>query len=323
MRTGVCSIDGRGRPSEDRSFIQDVSGEFLIAGVFDGHSGSFTVDFTIKMFPQKLVDLVKTVGNNEVALRAGLHRIFIEHDKLIAKQGALYYKDSGSTATVAIITETHCYIAYIGDSPAFVFNPDTGSVISAIGKHNPDRADESSRIKQNGGFVSNEEDDAPRVDGCLMVSRAFGDFSLKFDNPKVPEFNKDWAKDFRVVADPEILVIPRPARGCLLIASDGLVDTPYGNFRTANQIATEIFGIAPGLSGDLKAVAKQLIDNQVKVFEPDSPADYNADDIMIVMVDFSKASTGGGTTRKVRRRKRAHTKKGQGSASGLPKTFMI
>lgn len=322
MRTGVSAIDGRGRPSEDRSFIQEVSGEFLIAGVFDGHSGAFTVDLTIKFFPGKLAELVKAVGNNEEALKAGLHRIFIEHDKFIAKQGALYYKDSGSTATVAIITDTHCYIAYIGDSPAFVFNPDTGSVVSAIGKHNPDRVDESARIKQNGGFVSNDEGDAPRVDGCLMVSRAFGDFSLKFENPKVPEFDKNWAKDFRVVADPEILVIPRPARGCLLIASDGLVDTPHGEFRTANVIGAEIFGIAPGLAGDLTVVAKRLIDNQVKVFQEEPQDPYTADDITIVLVDFSKA-VGGATTRKVRRKRRAHTKKGQGSSSGLPKTFMI
>jgi serine/threonine protein phosphatase PrpC len=321
MRTGVCSIDGRGRPSEDRSFIQDVSGEFLIAGVFDGHSGSFTVDFTIKIFPAKLAELVRAVGNNESALRAGLHRIFIEHDKLLAQQGALYYKDSGTTATVAIITETHCYIAYIGDSPAFIFNPDTGSVISAIGKHNPDRKDECSRIERNKGFVSTEDGDAPRVDGCLMVSRAFGDFSLKFTNPRVPEFNKDWTKDFRVVADPEILVIPRPERGCLLISSDGLVDTPEGEFRTANEIATEIFGLSPGLPGDLNSVAKQLIDNQVKVFEPDTPAEYEADDITIILVDFTKVVQKGGVplTRKVRRRRRAQTKKG----SGLPKTFMI
>jgi serine/threonine protein phosphatase PrpC len=320
MRTGVCAIDGRGRPSEDRSFIQDVSGEFLIAGVFDGHSGSFTVDFTIKLLPSKLVDLVKSVGNNEAGLKAGLHRIFIEHDKLIAKQGAIHYKDSGTTATVAIITETHCYIAYIGDSPAFIFNPDTGSVISAIGKHNPDRVDEKTRIEKNGGHVTDEEDDAPRVDGCLMVSRAFGDFSLKFDNAKVPEFNKDWVKDFRVTADPEILVIPRPTRGCLLICSDGLVDTPEGTFRTANEIGAEIFGFAPGLPGDLKTAAKQLIDNQVKVFA-DTPAEYSADDITIVLVDFSKVAQKGGVplTRKMRRKKRIHTKK----AGGLPKTFMI
>ena len=323
MRTGVWRIDGRGRPSEDRSFIQDVSGEFLIAGVFDGHSGSFTVEMTIKFLPGKLIQLVKTVGNNEEAIRAGLKRIFIEHDKFIAKQGAIHYKDSGTTATISIITETHCYIAFIGDSPAFIFDPDTGSVIKSIGKHSPDRSDECSRIKKNDGFVSNDEGDAPRVDGCLMVSRAFGDFSLKFANSKIPEFDKDWTKDFRVIADPEIVVIPRPSRGCLLISSDGLVDTPDGEFRTSNQIASEIFKLSPGLTGDLNTIAKQLIDNQVKVFEPDTPAEYTADDITVVLVDFSKVPLKGGmvpNTRKVRRRRKGTAKKG---GTTLPKTFVI
>ena len=320
MRTGVWAIDGRGRPSEDRSFIQDVSGEFLIAGVFDGHSGSATVDLTIKHFPEKLAELVRTAGNNEQALRTGLHNLFIDHDKFVAKQGALHYRDSGSTATVAIITETHCYIAYIGDSPAFIFDPDTGSVISSIGKHNPDRHDEKGRIEKNGGYVSAEEDDAPRVDGCLMVSRAFGDFSLKFKNAKAPEFEKDWSKDFRVVATPDILVINRPTRGALLICSDGLVDTPEGTFRSSNEIGSEIFKLSPGLPGDLTAVAKQLIENQIKVFA-DTQANYTADDITVVLVDFSKAQQKGGVplTRKMRRRRRAHTKRTQ----GLPKTFMI
>ena len=319
MRTGVWAIDGRGRPSEDRSFIQDVSGEFLIAGVFDGHSGSFTVDFTIKQLPNKLVNLVKTVGNNENALRSGLQQIFIEHDKLLAKQGALYYRNSGSTATVAIITETHCYIAFIGDSPALIFDPDTGSVISAIGKHVPTRSDERARVIKNGGFITEDEDDAPRVDGALMVSRAFGDFSLKFENERVPEFNKDWSKDFRIVADPEIIVIPRPAKGCLVISSDGLVDTPDGSFRTANEIATDVFKLLP--LGDLNTVAKQITTNQMRNFS-DLPSEYDADDITVVLVDFSKPDQKGGTTRKVRRRKR-HTKKAQGQGHILPKTFMI
>jgi len=323
MRTGVWAIDGRGRPSEDRYFVKDVSvqndpGEFLIAGVFDGHSGSSTVDLTIKILPDKLAEFIKTVGNNEQAIRAGISRIFIEHDRTIAEQGSLFYRSSGSTATIAIITPTHCYIAFIGDSPAFVFDPTNGSIISAIGKHSPNRTDENTRIRKNGGFVTNDEGDAPRVDGALMVSRAFGDFSLKFKNEKIPEFDKNWAKDFRVVADPEIIVIPRPDRGYLAICSDGLVDKPDGTFRTPNEIATEIVGIH---SENLNDVAKQVIHNQTKVYS-ESLSEYSksdADDITLVLIDISKTVQKGGVfTRKARRRKR-NTKR----IHGLPKTFSI
>jgi serine/threonine protein phosphatase PrpC len=323
MRTGVWAIDGRGRPSEDRYFIQDVSGEFLIAGVFDGHSGSSTVDLTIKLLPGKLADFIKTVGNDEPALRAGLQRIFIEHDKTIARQGPLVYRSSGSTATVAIITPTHCYIAFIGDSPAFIFDPDTGAILSAIGKHSPNRTDENARINKNGGFVTHDDGDAPRVDGALMVSRAFGDFSLKFQNERIPEFDKNWAKDFRVVADPEIVVIPRPLRGYLAICSDGLVDKPDGKFRTPNEIASEIIGIHP--SDDLNAVAKQVIHNQIKIFA-DSPSEYSksdADDITLVLIDFSKTTQKGGVATRKNRRRKKHTKRISHNSHGLPKTFII
>ena len=54
----------------------------------------------------------------------------------------------------------------------------------------------------------------------------------------------------------------------------------------------------------------------------DLPNEYDADDITVVLVDFSKPDQKGGTTRKVRRRKR-HTKKAQGQGHILPKTFMI
>lgn len=318
MRTGHHTIDGRGRPSEDRFFIEELPGDFIVAGVFDGHSGSSVVDITIKQFPQRLIELVKAVGNNEQKLRKGLSELFIQHDKLLAKQGALIYRDSGSTATVAIITPTHCYIAFVGDSPAFIFNPDNGALITAIGKHEPTRPDEYKRVIQNGGTVTTEEGDAPRVNDCLMVSRAFGDFSMKFKNSRIPEWDKNWVTDFCVVADPEIVVVPRPARGCIAISSDGLVDKPDGTFRSPTDLSMEIF--KTGL-GDLMQTAQQTVNKQILNFT-DNPKEYDADDITLVLVDFSKAQEGGKGktpfTRKSKKRRRGLTKRGE-----LLKTFLI
>lgn len=326
MKTGVWNIDGRGRPSEDRSFIQDISGEFLIAGVLDGHSGSFTVDFTLKMLPPKLVELVRSVGNNEQGLRSGLKNLFIEHDKYIAQQGAIHYRDSGSTATIVIVTATQCYFAYIGDSPAFIYDPDTGNIITAIGKHEPTHPDEYKRIVKNGGSVTTDEGDAPRVNGCLMVSRAFGDFSMKFENSRIPEWTKNWATEFCVVADPEIVVIPRPQKGIIVLSSDGLVETPSGEFRQNSEVSKTIHDTIQKTGGDLKKSAQLVIQKQVSEFT-DNPSEYDGDDITIVIIDITKApaSTGGAihkpTTRKVKPRGRPRT--GKKKTSQLPKTFMI
>jgi len=288
MKTGVWKIDGHGRPSEDRSFIREVSGESLIAGVFDGHSGSFTVEFTVRKLPEKLEELVKAVGDNEAALKAGLKKIFLNHDKFLAQQGGLSYRDSGCTATVCILTPKLCCFAYLGDSPACIFNPDTGEIYASIGKHEPTVPAERARIERNGGEVSMEDDDAPRVNGCLMVSRAFGDFSLKFkdsNRPTAEELARNWATDFCVVADPDIVCIPRPEKALIAICSDGFVDTAESMvFRPYTEVVEQIRKACRN-TVDLKDVAQVCINEQVSNMS-DSPATYDADDITLMLISF-------------------------------------
>jgi serine/threonine protein phosphatase PrpC len=288
MKTGVWKIDGRGRPSEDRSFIRELPGGILIAGVFDGHSGLFTVDFTVKFLPVALSELIGRINpEDEGAMRSGIKALFIEHDKKLAKQGALSYRDSGSTATVAVVTPKRVYMAYLGDSPACVFHPTTGEIYGSIGKHDPSSHTERTRIYANGGTVTTDAGDAPRVDGCLMVSRAFGDFSMKFANgnrPTESEWAADWSSGFRVVSDPDIVIVPRPAGGAVLaIYSDGLVETLDGDkYRSYEDV---VQGIVAEYKGPdmLEQCAKRCIDKQVAVFV-DDPTHYSGDDIVLVLI---------------------------------------
>jgi serine/threonine protein phosphatase PrpC len=288
MKTGVWKIDGRGRPSEDRSFIQELPGGILIAGVFDGHSGLFTVNFTLKSLPAALSEMIGRINpEDEGAMRSGIKALFIEHDKKLAKQGALSYRDSGSTATVAIVTPKRIYMAYLGDSPACIFDPTTGEIYGSIGKHDPSSQTERTRIYANGGTVTTDAGDAPRVDGCLMVSRAFGDFSMKFANgnrPTESEWAADWSSGFRVVADPDIVIVPRPAGGALLaIYSDGLVETTDGDkYRSYEDVVRGI--VAENKGPDmLEQCAKRCIEKQVASFVND-PSDYSGDDVTLVLV---------------------------------------
>ena len=330
MKTGIGKVDGRGRPSEDRSFIRELPGGILVAGVFDGHSGLFTVNFTLNFLPVALAELVQRVNpDDEGVMRSGMRNVFIEHDKKLAKQGALSYRDSGSTCTVAVITCKKVYMAYLGDSPACVFHPKTGEIYGSIDKHDPSGTVERARIYRNGGNVTTDPGDAPRVNGCLMVSRAFGDFSMKFKNGNKPteqEWAADWTTDFCVVADPDIVVIPRPVGGGLMaMYSDGLVETPDGDhYKDYPQIVKEIMG-AYGSDSSLEECAKTCIQAQVSSFVAD-PKEYNGDDITLVLIQLPALTVtapviggGAGQTRRHRvghRRTRSNKKR-------LAKSFYI
>ena len=329
MKTGIGTVDGRGRPSEDRSFIKELPGGITIAGVLDGHSGLSTVTFTLNVLPTALAEMLQRLNpEDEAAVRSGIHSVFIEHDKKLARQGALFYRDSGSTCTVVIITPKKIYMAYVGDSPACVFNPSTGQIYGSIEKHDPSSNTERTRIYRNGGNVTTDPGDAPRVNGCLMVSRAFGDFSMKFKNGNKPtdqEMAANWATDFCVVADPDIVVIPRPASGLVAIFSDGFVETPEGDhYKSYPENVKEIMA-AYGGPDSLEVCAKTCIKKQVASFEQET---YTGDDITLILINLAVPASavtapviGGGAahTRKNRvghRRTRSNKKR-------LAKSFYI
>ena len=196
--------------------------------VFDGHSGAGVVRYTVEYLPHRIEEALKSAGpdilKNVKSIREILKRVFIEHDKDLAKN---FDKigDSGSTATVAIVTPTHVIVAYIGDSPCFLMDPATGLILPGgeMGKHEPTLAAENARIKRAGGTVEIDEMGVARVDG-LMVSRAFGDFSLKYQDMSRPPYGSDWT-EMKVTAHPDIVVWDRPNSGLLALMSDGLLET--------------------------------------------------------------------------------------------------
>jgi serine/threonine protein phosphatase PrpC len=327
MKTGNAGQNGRGRspPStEDRSFIRELPGEILLAGVLDGHSGSFTVDFTLKKFPDYIATIVKAAAGDDEALVKGLKAAFIEHDKLIARQGALHYRDSGSTATVAIVGPKTCIIAYIGDSPACIFDPDTGKVLHTIGKHEPTEPGEHRRILKNGGHVSHDEGDAPRVNGCLMVSRAFGDYEFKFKSSREPEWEANWSTDFCVTAEPDVVVFPRPTKGVLAIFSDGLVEKEDGNMKPIGAVAVGIQQSVKAAGGDLKAGAEMTLKRHTDEYLRDSlNTQYDGDDLTLVLADIGLGSGVPETTERHTRKAKVKRVRTKTHVKRIPKTFTI
>lgn len=83
---------------------------------------------------------------------------------------------SGSTATVAIVSGSRVFIANVGDSRCVLSR--NREAIDLSLDHKPDDPRELARISLNGGSVSGDG----RVNNCLNLSRAFGDYKFKGDS---------------------------------------------------------------------------------------------------------------------------------------------
>jgi serine/threonine protein phosphatase PrpC len=291
MLYGTAQVNGRGRdpPStEDRFLIRKITDDCDLFAVFDGHNGAGVVKLTLEIFPKRIQDCLAAAGpdalRNPAVLEAALKEAFIQHDKELARNAGRL-RDSGSTASVALVTPTHIAMAYIGDSPAFLLNPTSGLIAREIGKHEPTLAAEAARIQAAGGTVEIDEDGTPRVDGSLMVSRAFGDFSLKWPEGTEPPFETaNWSK-MKVTALPDVAVWPRPENGVLAIMSDGLVETPAGTHKPTARVARDIHLALLEKKYNLPFTAETVLRKHVMGFVGSSRTGYDGDDLTLVLVD--------------------------------------
>jgi hypothetical protein len=118
---------------------------------------------------------------------------------------------SGCTAIVALITDTHIIVANAGDARGILQQGDTTKAMSY--DHKPYNEIETKRIEAAGGCVSMR-----RVNGDLAVSRALGDFNYK-------QCDSQSAKEQAVTAFPDIEVAERNGDDeFLLLCCDGIWD---------------------------------------------------------------------------------------------------
>lgn len=118
---------------------------------------------------------------------------------------------SGCTAIVAIITDTHIIVANAGDARGILQTGETTRPMSFY--HKPYNEIETARIEAAGGCASMR-----RVNGDLAVSRALGDFSYKQCESKPP-------KEQAVTSFPDIEIASRDgAEEFLLLCCDGIWD---------------------------------------------------------------------------------------------------
>jgi len=286
MLFGTLQVNGRGRspPStEDRICIQHLEEEGCdIFAVFDGHSGDEVAEITRELLYKRIQPHLPGRTPEEIAVI--LVREFIAHNKYLASPGVFgKLNDSGSTATLAVVTPTHCIVAYIGDSPCFLMDPNTGRIISQIEKHEPSLAVETARIRAAGGFVEVDESGIPRVDGMLAVARAFGDFSLNWTGSSPPE-GADWSK-MKVTSHPDVVIWERPATGLLAIMSDGLVETEGDTMKPLEQVAHDIFVALNAQNKNLSATVKSVLQGHVEESVRITRSRYSGDDLSMILVN--------------------------------------
>lgn len=122
---------------------------------------------------------------------------------------------AGSTGTALVLTtDLQLSAAYLGDSPAVVFvrDPSSGSITARklTKDHHAAIPAEKARIERAGGYVAENG----RVEGSLMLSRAFGDGGY-LGVSRRPEFS---AADLKKEMDAGMDVY-------ICLSSDGLYET--------------------------------------------------------------------------------------------------
>jgi len=318
MLYGTAQINGRGRrpPSTEDC----ISIEVLIEGcdyfaVFDGHSGPEVGNLCKSELAGRLRNALTAAGpdilKNLDAVKSILQTVFIDFNKYLASPPIIKtLNDSGSTATVVLVTPTHIISTYLGDSPCFILDPSTGHILQRMGKHEPSDAVEVARIQAAGGTVEVDEHGIPRVDGALAVSRAFGDFSLSMKGGKM-DMAADWTK-MKVTAHPDVMVWERPGHGILAIMSDGLVEGDTTLFKPLEEVSRAIYEGLVENANDLNATAKYVVNRHTKQHPR-----YDGDDLSLILVNVGggKAMQKGGKqpvkppTRKTKGRRRIRTEK--------------
>lgn len=140
-----------------------------VAAVFDGHNGSEAAEFARDNFLRLLCDGCCGCFDISTKLRSTFFQCEADlHEQWM--EGTL--GDSGTTALVVVVSETHLHIANAGDCRAVLCRAGRAEAITK--DHRPGSPEERARIVDSGGFLDSD----CYLNGEIGVSRALGDFHL-------------------------------------------------------------------------------------------------------------------------------------------------
>ena len=193
---GIAMTTGKRMYMEDTVMVKGNLFEGIdYIAVFDGHNGKEAAVMCL----QQLHTMIKKEELEQDAEKT-LIAIFNEiHSQIITQT------DSGTTASIALLTESSIILATCGDSPVYVKKGKEVTKISI--DDNTTNEQENERIIQNGGTIVDIHG-VKRVNSCIVVTRSIGD---KLVHPPL-------------IADPHVMILNYENIDKLLIASDGIVN---------------------------------------------------------------------------------------------------
>ena len=167
LRNKECSC--LGHLYEDRiSKYIDPDKKFILVGLYDGHSGDKTVVETANKFLKYLASKIKKHGVSKILFK----NEFVNFNEFFFRP--LKSKD-GTTVTVLYMDKTKYYISNLGDSPCYLIRNRRIKRISE--EHDYDNQKEVQRTIKANNCVNPWSE--KRLFGIILLSRGFGDFSLK------------------------------------------------------------------------------------------------------------------------------------------------
>ncbi|KAF2323367.1 hypothetical protein GH714_034865 [Hevea brasiliensis] len=195
---GYATSPGKGSSMEDfyETRIDSVDGEIVgLFGVFDGHGGARAAEYVKQNLFSNLIRHPKFISDTKSAIADAYNHTDSEFLKSENNQN----RESGSTASTAILIGDRLLVANVGDSRAVTCRG--GNAIAVSRDHKPDQTDERQRIEDAGGLVTWAG--TWKVGGVLAVSRAFGDRLFKqyvIADPEIQEEKIDSSLEFLILA---------------------------------------------------------------------------------------------------------------------------
>ncbi len=169
--------------NEDEYSVNPIGENSLLVIVCDGHSNDFYSKDIVTRLYEKINTAVttdETLLTNMDLLKTTLTEICrgIQNEllQIFLTNGAHQnqYMRGGTTCTFGLVTPTHILLANIGDSPGVLCRMDGSLLVETIDQDGSN-ASEAARVSEAGGFIA-FHNHAQRLNGMLMVTRAFGDF---------------------------------------------------------------------------------------------------------------------------------------------------
>lgn len=251
---GIGTTIGKQRRTMEDAVCTLKTLDALIAGVFDGLRGSRTSTFAARRLAMTLAD---TLAKAPSEVPAALRNAFDLTDATLRRMAPPI--ECGSTATVVLLRDADLHVAWLGDSPAYLFRKADGevSVLPLVHAHLPDREDEAVRVTANGGTIRREQrmlDSGEAVPwgplrvfapdggegGGVALSRALGLFAFKpavGDEPEIMRVERHDDDLFLVVASDGVFGALAPEEAYRIVAgarsaqdaADAIIDAVLAN----------------------------------------------------------------------------------------------